>query len=583
MKIKKQEYEKLLKLGDQAFCSRLKRMTTHEDDAFFYVAEDLFRILLEQGDPRVPKISMAQKAKNLSGSMKKAASTPGGLKPVPKKVQEDRLATCGACELKHPKRWQCKKCGCRLKAKTKLRGFECPVGKWGQWSPPTSNKTALASEALHGYFDAVFCINLDRRPNRWEEFKKALPKDWPFKTPERWGAVDGSTLALPHWWEKGNAGKGAWGCYMSHMRLLEHCQQKGFKRVLILEDDCRFVEGFRETVAKMLATAPTDWEMMYLGGQHLRQSNAAPEMINEDWFVPHNVNRTHAFAIQNEGFNKVYKHGMETGSWFRGAHIDHHLGQGHEQKKWKTIVPKNWLASQGENKSDISHKQRREHLWAGAEDVCSKNLRLSEEPFVPILGLHSSGSSCLAGVVHALGIHLGNVLNGNFEPNFMHHNLCRAMQEHIWSTQILPQNLGWLEGWVNSRKAEAKRKHVLAGAKHPLMLVSVDQLINAIGDNSKIIFSERPLEDSIRSMIKRGQRQRIKQPPEVLEAHQRWLWKHKEEVAEAFPEHLRIDYYEVLENPVREAEKIAEFLGVVPSEEVLSEVIARVKPEKRRV
>jgi hypothetical protein len=84
-------------------------------------------------------------------------------------------------------------------------------------------------------------------------------------------------------------------------------------------------------------------------------------------------------------------------------------------------------------------------------------------------------------------------------------------------------------------------------------------------------------------MIKRGQRQRIKQPPEVLEAHQRWLWKHKEEVAEAFPEHLRIDYYEVLENPVREAERIAEFLGVVPSEEVLSEVIARVKPEKRRV
>jgi len=115
------------------------------------------------------------------------------------------------------------------------------------------------------------------------------------------------------------------------------------------------------------------------------------------------------------------------------------------------------------------------------------------------------------------------------------------------------------------------------------LLANVDQLINAVGDAPKIIFSERPLEDSIRSMIKRGQRQRIKHSPEILEAHQRWLWQHKEEMAEAFPEHLRINYYEVLENPVREAEKIAEFLNVSIAEKSKEIILNRVDPAKRRV
>src|SRR5690606_19794006 len=29
-------------------------------------------------------------------------------------------------------------------------------------------------------------------------------------------------------------------------------------------------------------------------------------------------------------------------------------------------------------------------------------------PFVAVVGLHSSGSSCLAGVLHHLGVHMGN-------------------------------------------------------------------------------------------------------------------------------------------------------------------------------
>lgn len=47
------------------------------------------------------------------------------------KIAEDRLAICKACPELIKLTTQCKKCGCFMAAKTKLKGAACPLEKWG--------------------------------------------------------------------------------------------------------------------------------------------------------------------------------------------------------------------------------------------------------------------------------------------------------------------------------------------------------------------------------------------------------------------------------------------------------------------
>ena len=46
------------------------------------------------------------------------------------KMGEDRMAICTACEHFKPDLSRCGKCGCFMKAKTRIPGASCPIGKW---------------------------------------------------------------------------------------------------------------------------------------------------------------------------------------------------------------------------------------------------------------------------------------------------------------------------------------------------------------------------------------------------------------------------------------------------------------------
>ena len=583
MKIKKQEYEKLLKLGDQAFCSRLKRMTTHEDDAFFYVREDLFRILLEQGDPRASKISVAQKAKNLSGSMKKAASTPGGLLPVPKEVQEDRLATCGACELKHPKRWECKKCGCRLKAKTKLRGFECPVGKWGQWAEPEREceQAYKTVSDLKNYFDEVYCITLSRTPERWEAFKASLPKDWPFKEVIRYEGIDGKKVKTPKRWP---GGVGAFGCYTSHVRIIESCINRKINRVLILEDDCRFIEGFSEQFLKSVQTLPKNWGQLYLGGEHLKQRLGVPEAVNDEWFTPFNVNRTHAYALQGAYMQRVYNHLYRLTS----GHIDHRLGQLHQHRDGSVFTPAKWFAYQAAGVSQVSRKKVPDRVWKGAKEVAEKCARkiFPEDNVVVVLGVHSGGTSCTAGVLWAIGCEMGGDLGGRFgnspggrcgyEDLSLAGKLIRAVG---WNApKKLPDFAKSFKEWEESTPT---KKGFPKALKHPLLCAFQEDLEKAFNPRLKYIIVDRPLEDSLRSMENRCQGSGYNLA--IIKKHEEWLFELKENAANSKIPFLRVPYYGLLKDPVKWANTICEFLEIPFTDAAKEKVLRHVNPRMQNV
>lgn len=47
-------------------------------------------------------------------------------------VQTNRMAICQSCPEFNASTTQCKKCGCFMSAKTRLKVATCPVNKWGK-------------------------------------------------------------------------------------------------------------------------------------------------------------------------------------------------------------------------------------------------------------------------------------------------------------------------------------------------------------------------------------------------------------------------------------------------------------------
>lgn len=446
---------------------------------------------------------------------------------------------------------------------------------------------------LRKTFDRVFCINLDRRPDRWKRFQGNLPKDWPFAPVKKVQAIDGQKVQRPQWWRQGG---GAWGCFRTHLRLIEQCLNNGVDSVLLMEDDALFPDDFTVRVRAFLEAVPDDWGMLYLGGQHLHVNNSPPIRVNDEVFIPYNVNRTHAFALRGKTMTEVYRH-LCRNDWHNGNHIDHHLGRFHQRRdpEHPVYCPKEWLVGQAGGKSNISGRNPDDRFWAAAErlaDVDPKN-----EPFVAVLGVHSSGSSCMAGVLYHLGLHLGNELTGFYgnRPDAGEcgyeavglANLCETCIPFPSTELKVKRQKAWtlLMTWVNAKRREAYHRGTIAAGKYPQLCRLGNQLINATGDKLRVIDIERPLEDSIASLVKRTGKD-----PDVIEKHQRWLYAGKRNILERVPseDQLTVNYYDLLSQTETEIRRVADFLQDRTGRELVDEVrlakaVKNVHPHKQTI
>lgn len=226
-------------------------------------------------------------------------------------------------------------------------------------------------------FDRVYCINLDRRPDRWRRFQAGLPQPWPFAPVERVAAVDGHAVRPPGWygapppnlnhpprdnWRAMTVG--GWGCMRSHLRVWEDCLTAGVDSVLLFEDDAAFVPDFVDRVGSFLDAVPDDWDQIYLGGQHLEcEKGRLPVAVNSQVIRGHNVNRTHAYAIRGEAMRAIYHQlsGQWQGHRVQDYHLDHIFGALHGE--WRAYCPRRWMVGQAMGPSDVWGRQVSTLFW----------------------------------------------------------------------------------------------------------------------------------------------------------------------------------------------------------------------------
>lgn len=144
-------------------------------------------------------------------------------------------------------------------------------------------------------FPLKVCINLDRRPERWQRIQRALTAHG-IEPVQRFSATDGNDVALPRDWTRT---AGAYGCLLSHVQVVREARDAGAASVLIFEDDVVFDPQFKEKFASFIHELPADWDMLFLGALHKDE----PVVISEHVARITKANSTFAYAIRNTVFD----------------------------------------------------------------------------------------------------------------------------------------------------------------------------------------------------------------------------------------------------------------------------------------
>lgn len=122
--------------------------------------------------------------------------------------------------------------------------------------------------------DGILVINMDTSPQRFTSFMEQSGCYLPADKVERLSAVAGRQLQdygkAPWFSEKTGERAPFWGgtagCALSHRRAIEYARQKGWRNVLILEDDAAYdaVAGAEKLLREALLQLKGDY-MLYLG------------------------------------------------------------------------------------------------------------------------------------------------------------------------------------------------------------------------------------------------------------------------------------------------------------------------------
>lgn len=148
-------------------------------------------------------------------------------------------------------------------------------------------------------FDRIYCISLPESNDRWErtmlEFERAGIHD---RVQRIYANAPPSKLVPP------NVRKhGQYGCTMSHLMMLGTALKEARGHILVVEDDFRFSDNIIEDTRNALDNIPSDWDMLYFGGQPV----AAVKGVSGNVFRMGDVRGSYGYAIHKDRIYELFQ------------------------------------------------------------------------------------------------------------------------------------------------------------------------------------------------------------------------------------------------------------------------------------
>jgi len=168
-------------------------------------------------------------------------------------------------------------------------------------------------------FDAIYCINLKRRPDRKANAIKEFQKLGIHNKIIWWDAVDGTKLNIEqipshiiHPDMKKNLPASEIGCALSHIGVWMDILKNKYKCAIIFEDDIICVNDFHKTINNTWNYLPNKWDVLYLGHTDYKPWKSAT--INNYFIKPGYPLCTHAYCMKYESVKKILQYTLHCNS-----------------------------------------------------------------------------------------------------------------------------------------------------------------------------------------------------------------------------------------------------------------------------
>jgi GR25 family glycosyltransferase involved in LPS biosynthesis len=199
------------------------------------------------------------------------------------------------------------------------------------------------------HFDKVYCVNLDKRPDRWEQAQKEFSKIGIEDQVERWSGIENSDGNL--------------GCTLSHLSIIKHCKENNLDKVLIFEDDVLFVE----TDTDKLETAFNElfeignWDLFYVGVT-MDPRTGKFNRVTDNILRTNFAYTTHAYAVNSQAYDSMIN-AWETAMKSNHNIVDTTLYNAIVKGRKKSFVMDPIYAIQQPGYSDIGHNNIDTYEW----------------------------------------------------------------------------------------------------------------------------------------------------------------------------------------------------------------------------
>jgi hypothetical protein len=166
------------------------------------------------------------------------------------------------------------------------------------------------------FFDAIYCINLDRATDKWKDMQRRFHDLGIAKRVRRFAAIE-----TPH--------NHHIGCALSHRGVIAEAKQLQLKNVLIFEDDARFSpDAIPELRNSLDELKRREWHNLNLGGHRWGKSfEKAPGCCYLE--VPDGLTSAHAIAHNHTVYDTILadipSSAAEAALWCRHNAFDKYL------------------------------------------------------------------------------------------------------------------------------------------------------------------------------------------------------------------------------------------------------------------
>ena len=230
-------------------------------------------------------------------------------------------------------------------------------------------------------FPLRVCMNLDRRPERWEtaaaEFSRAG------LDVRRRSAVDGKLVRNTH----GYAWPSRYAVGLTKRLIVREARLRRAEAVFLFEDDVVLHPDWRQRLERL--AVPDDWGMLMLGCQHTsRPVPVAPGLVRVTGAADN-----HAIGFRREWYDRVLytlRHGREDARRWPDTASDRHISA--LMKEIPTYAPFPNLAWQREAVSDQTGTRYTLYGQDGVQIPSRKLLAGVEDVWLPPSGLSLPGN-----------------------------------------------------------------------------------------------------------------------------------------------------------------------------------------------